>query len=194
MITAIEGILENRNVDSITLKVGAISLAIIVPGSTLSQLNTEGTTIKLYTHLHLRDDNISLYGFSSKGELTIFQRLITVSGVGPRLACALLSTLNPEQIVSSIIGNNPDFLSQTPGVGKKLAARIVLELKGKIEKEWQGDLIPALIPENADVITALTGLGYSIKEATQAISNLPDSHDINVEERIRLALQRLASK
>jgi holliday junction DNA helicase RuvA len=194
VITAIEGILENKGTDSLTLKVGAISLAIIVPGSTLNQLASIGTSVKLHTHLHFREDTIALYGFVSRGELTVFQKLITVSGVGPRLACAILSTLNPEQIVSAIVGNNSDILSQSPGVGKKLAARIALELKGKIEKEWQGDLVSAILPGNADVITALTSLGYSIKEATQAVSSLPDSDELNIEDKIRMALQRLASK
>ena len=194
MITAIEGILEYRNVDSITIKVGAISLSVVIPSSTLNQLTTIGAKIKLHTHLHFREDNISLYGFLTKGELAIFQKLITVSGVGPRLACALLSTFNPDKIVSAIITGNADFLSQATGVGKKLAARIVLELKGKLEKEWQGDFMPIMIQENSDVITALTGLGYSVKEATHAVAELPDISDLSIEEKIRLALQELALK
>jgi Holliday junction DNA helicase RuvA len=124
--------------------------------------------------------------------LGLFKNLITVSGIGPRIALAVLSTLNPEQLISAIEGGNIDLLSQVPGIGKKTAGRIVLELKGKLEKEWGGVIAPSLKQEDADVVAALTSLGYSLREATQAVAAVSDSKEISLEDRVKLALQQLA--
>ena len=193
MIVAVEGILENRDIDSIVIKVGALSLSIHIPGSTLSQLGNVGDKVYLHTHLYLREDNVALYGFASAKELTLFQNLISVSGIGPRAALGLLSTLDPDRLISTIVNSNIDLLSQVPGIGKKMAGRLILELKGKLEKELKGEIAPAMIQENADVVAALTSLGYSLKEATEAISSLSDYQGLNLEERVKLALKRLAS-
>jgi len=141
----------------------------------------------------MREDNVALYGFASGEESALFQNLISVSGIGPKAALGLLSTLNPEQLASAIVSGNVDLLSQAPGLGKKMAGRIVLELKGKLESEWEGAVVPVLAQEDADVVAALTSLGYSLKEATQAVSSLPDSPEVDLEERVRLALQQLAT-
>lgn len=190
MIATLEGILEYRGDDSIIINVGGIGFLVYVPGSTLSQLGAVKGRISLYTHLHVREDNISLYGFASKEELALFKNLISVSGVGSKVALALLSTLSPEQIVRAITSGDIDLVSQTPGIGRKLASRLVVELKGRLEKEWQEVSLP-LAPESADVIAALTGLGYSVTEATRAISKLPDSKGLSLEDKIKLALQQM---
>jgi len=192
MIVALEGILESRGNNSVVVKVGPLSLNVAVPNSTLVQLGNVGDKVYLNTHLYLREDNIAIYGFSSAEELGLFQSLITVSGIGPRMALAVLSVLNSEQLISAIEGGNVDLLSQVPGIGKKTAGRIVLELKGKIEKEWGSVIAPSLQQEDADVVAALTGLGYSLREATQAASALSDSKGLDLEEKVKLALQRLA--
>ena len=191
MIATLEGTLEYRGADSVIINVGGIGFRAYVPSSTLSQLGTIGDKVSLYTHLHVKEDNISLYGFASSEELALFKNLISVSGIGPKAALALLSALNPEQLAIAITSSNVDLISQVPGVGKKMASRLVIELKGKIEKEWKGAALP-LAPENTDAITALTSLGYSLREATQAISNLPDSTELSLEEKVRMALQQLA--
>ena len=192
MIVALEGILESRGNNSVEVKVGPLSLSVAVPNSTLVQLGNVGDKVHLHTHLYLREDNIAIYGFSSAEELGLFQSLITVSGIGPRMALGVLSVLNPEQLISAIEGGNVDLLSQVPGIGKKTAGRVVLELKGKIAKEWGSVIAPSLQQEDADVVAALTGLGYSLKEATQAASALSDSKGLDLEEKVKLALQRLA--
>jgi Holliday junction DNA helicase RuvA len=193
MIATLEGILEYRGDDSIIINVGGIGFRVYVPSSTLSQLGTVKGKVFLYTHLHVREDNISLYGFASSEELALFKNLISVSGIGAKLALALLSAFNPEQLVMAIIGGDIDLLSQTPGIGKKIANRLVVELKGKLEKEWKEVALP-LAPESADVIAALTGLGYSVAEATKAISKLSDSGELSLEEKIKMALQQMASR
>ncbi len=194
MIVAIEGTLVSKGANAIIVKAGPVSLTLNVPGSTLSRLGPAGSEVTLHTHLHVREDNISLYGFSSRQEMILFEQLITVSGIGPKVALSLLTTLSTEQMVSAIISGNADLLSQVPGIGKKTAGRIVLELKGKLEKGWEGEIIPSFGQADADAVAALTGLGYSIREATQALSNIPQTEDISLEEKVRLALQKLAKR
>jgi len=194
MIVALEGILDSRGIDSAVVKVGPLSLLVYVPGSTLSRLGTVGDKVHLHTHLYVREDNISFYGFASADELALFQNLISVSGIGPKAALAFLSTLNVDQLASAIVSGNVDLLTQVPGIGKKMAGRVVLELKGKLEKGWAGAVTPALTPDDADVVAALTTLGYSLKEATQAVAGLPNAEELDLEEKVRLALRQLAAK
>jgi Holliday junction DNA helicase RuvA len=192
MIVALEGILESRGIDSAVVKVGPLSLQVHVPSSTSSLLGTVGDKVRLHTHLYLREDNVAIYGFASADELALFQNLISVSGIGPKAALAFLSTLNVTQLASAIISGNVDLLTQVPGIGRKIAGRVVLELKGKLEKGWEGAITPALTREDADVVTALTSLGYSLKEATLAVSNLPASQDMDLEEKVKLALSQIS--
>jgi Holliday junction DNA helicase RuvA len=193
MIATLEGTLEYRGNDSVIINVGGIGFRVYVSRSTSSQLGAVKGRVSLYTHLHVRDDDISLYGFSSSDELALFRSLISVTGIGAKLALTVLSALNPEQLVMAITSGDIDLLSQAPGVGKKMASRLVVELRGKLEKEWKEVALP-LAPENADVIAALTGLGYSVAEATRAISRLPDARGLSLEGKIRVALQQLAER
>jgi Holliday junction DNA helicase RuvA len=193
MIATLEGILEYRGNDSVIINVGGIGFQVYVSGSTSSQLGTLKDKVFLYTHLHLREDNVSLYGFASSEELALFKNLISVSGVGPKLALALLSALSPEQLVAAITSGNIDFLSQAPGMGRKMASRLVVELRGKLEREWKEVALP-LAPESTDVIAALTSLGYSVAEATEAVSKIPGSEELNLEEKIKMALQQVARR
>src|SRR4030066_1691596 len=192
MIVAVEGILENRGLDSAGVKVGPLSLLVYVPGSTLGRLGAVGDKVHLHTHLYVREDNISIYGFASADELALFQNLISVSGIGPKAGLAFLSMLSVAQLASAIISGNVDLLTQVPGIGKKIAGRVVLELKGKLEKGWEGAVTPAFTREDADGVTALTSLGYSLKEATMAVANLPASQDMDLEEKVKLALSQIA--
>ena len=193
MIATLEGILEYRGSDSIIINVGGIGFQVYIPALTLSQLGATGTKVSLYTYLRVTNDNISLYGFASAEELTLFKNLISVSGVGPKTALALLSALTPEQLVMAITGSSVDLISQVPGIGKKTADRLVVELRGKLEKEWKGVILP-LASEDTDAIAALTSLGYSLREATQTISNLSNSSELSLEEKVRMALQQLTSR
>jgi Holliday junction DNA helicase RuvA len=191
MIATLEGILEDRGADSVIINVGGMGFLVYVPSSTLGQLGAVKDKVFLYTHLHVRQDNIFLCGFASSEELALFKNLISVSGIGTKLALALLSAWNPERLVVAITSGDIDLLSQTPGIGKKMASRLVVELKGKLEKEWKEVALP-LAAENTDIIAALTGLGYSVTEATKAVSRLPDSEGLILEEKIRMALQQMA--
>jgi Holliday junction DNA helicase RuvA len=192
MIVAVEGILVGRGADSAVVKVGSLSLEVRVPISTLDRLGAISEKVYLHTHLYLREDNIAIYGFASAEESGLFKHLISVSGIGPKAALGLLSMFSPDQLVSAVINGNVDLISQGPGIGKKTAGRIVLELKGKLEKGWVDDMAPALMQEDADVVAALTGLGYSLREASQAVSSLAASKEMDLEQKVRMALQQLA--
>ena len=194
MIVALDGILENRSTDSIVVRIGSVSFQVNVPNATAGRLGTVGDKVHLHTYLYLKDDIVALYGFSSPEELGLFKSFISVSGIGPKAALALLSTFSPDQLVSAITNSNVELVSQVPGIGKKTAGRIVLELKGKFTKGMVETIVPELQKQDADVVAALTSLGYSLKEATQAVSSLPTSSDIELAERVRLALQQLAAK
>ncbi len=193
MIAILKGTLEYRGADSVIVNVGGIGFQVYVPGSTLSQLGAINDEVSLYTHLHLREDNVSLYGFASEEELALFRNLISVSGIGPKAALALLSALNPEQLAMAITAGNVDIIRQVPGIGKKTASRLVIELRSKLEKEWKGAALP-LAAEDADAIAALTNLGYSLREATQAVCSLPDSAKLSLEDKVKMALQQLAER
>jgi len=191
MIAAIEGTVELRGADWAIIKVGGISLRVCLPTSNLDQLGAIGERAQLYTHLHWREDNLTLYGFISQPELDLFKMLTSVNGIGPKVALAMLSHLSPEQLALAIASGNIDLLTQIPGVGKKTANRLVLELKSKLEKGWVG-VSSYLTQDNAEMVAALTNLGYSVTEATKAVANLPSSPDLSLEDKIKLALQHLA--
>ena len=193
MIATLEGTLEYRGADSVIINVGGIGFQVYVPLSVFNQASTTGSSILLYTHLHVKEDNLSLYGFASSEELDLFKNLISISGVGPKVALSLLSALGTEQLVMAITAGNTELISQVPGIGKKMASRIVIELESKLEGEWKGTVLP-LATKNTEAIAALTSLGYSLREATQAISSLSDTGTLSLEEKVKLALQQLAER
>ena len=191
MIAGIEGTLESRNADGAIIKVGGVSFQVSAPTSTLSALGAIGEEVHLYTYLYVRDEVVALYGFSSPDELECFRTLIGVSGIGPRAALSMLSAMSPDQLALAIATDNVDLLSQVPGVGKKMASRLALELKGKLDTTWVG--APAATGD-AEVMAALGSLGYSTSEAASAVATLGDCAELATEERLRLALQYLATR
>lgn len=195
MIAAIEGTLEYRGAAGIVVvKVGGFSFQVYVPSSTLGKLGDRGEKVSLYTHLHLRQDNIALYGFARREELELFKVLLGVGGVGPKVALGLISALSAEQLSLAIASGNTELLTQVPGVGNKTASRLVLELKGKLEKSWEGAYPADLNVQNAEIVAALTNLGYSVAEANQALASLPGSPALTLEEKLKRALQYFATK
>ncbi len=194
MIASLSGKVESLGSDWAIINVGGIGFQVYMPTSTLSTLGTIGEEVKLHTHLHLREDNATLYGFTSAEELGLFQTLISVSGLGPKLAVAMLSAMNVEKLTMAIATGSTDLLAEVPGIGKKMANRIILELKEKIGAGWLGVPAAELAQENAEVLAALTSLGYSVTEANRAVATLPPSPDLPLEEKIKLALQSFGSK
>ncbi|MFC1928167.1 Holliday junction branch migration protein RuvA [Chloroflexota bacterium] len=194
MIASLHGTLELLGGDWAIINVNGIGFQVYLPSSTLSTLGTIGKEVHLHTHLILREDGATLYGFSSAEELELFQTLIGVSGLGPRLALAMLSAMNAEQVITAIATGSVDLLTLVPGIGKKMANRIILELKDKIGAGLIAIPAAQLVQENTDVLTALTSLGYSVSEASRAVATLPSSSDLSLEDKVKLALQYFGSK
>jgi Holliday junction DNA helicase RuvA len=192
MIAGLRGKLQAIGNNWAIVDVGGVSFQVHMPASTLSTLGAVGEGVELHTHLNLREDGATLYGFATPGELALFQTLTTVSGVGPKLALAMLSAMSVEKLTMAIASGSAELLAEVPGVGKKMASRLVLELKGKLAA---GGLAPAeLAEENTDVLAALTSLGYSVREATRAIAALPQDQKLSLEEKVKLALQYFGGK
>ena len=191
MIVAVTGVLSAAGGDWVHLTVGGVTLQLYVPASDISALGDIGSQAHLFTHLRMRDDQPVLYGFSTPAALELFLVTQGVSGVGPRLGLALLSGLGAAGLQQAIAEGDVATLSGISGVGRRIAGRIVLELKGKLELE-PGDM--AGIPAggmDGEVVAALTALGYSTAEARRAIANLDRSPEMTVEDYIRQALLQI---
>ncbi len=194
MIASLHGTLESLGSNWAIINVNGVGFQVYMPTSTLSTVGTIGKEVHLHTHLVLREDNATLYGFASTEELELFQTLLGVSGVGPKLALAVLSAMSVEQVSMAIATGSVDLLRIVPGIGKKTAERLILELKDKIRAGLIATPAAQLAQENTDVLAALTSLGYSISEATRAVATLPLSSDLSLEEKVKLALQYFGSK
>ena len=189
MIASLQGRLDSLAADSVIINVGGVGFRVYMPTSALGALGTPGHDVKVYTHLHVREDDLSLYGFATEDELRLFEMLLTVSGIGPKVAMGVLSSAPSETLRAAIGQGNLDALMALPGIGKKTAQRLVLELKGKVDVTGLGD-IGELSPMDEDVMNALINLGYSAAEATRAARSIP-SNVKTVEDRVRIALQYL---
>ncbi len=191
MIASLQGTIEALGGDYAIINVGGVGFRVYMPTSVLSALGKVGEEVKVYTRLRVTDDDISIYGFGSADELMLFETLIRVSGLGPRLALAMLSSLTVEQMTMAIATGSTDLLTTVPGIGKKMADRLVLELKDKVGAGLIATPAAQVAQENTDVLAALTSLGYSVSEASRAVATLPAASDLSVEERVKLALQYL---
>ena len=194
MIASLKGKLESLGSDGAVIDVGGIGFRVYMSTSTLTTLGAIGREVKLYTHLHLREDNATLYGFASTEELELFRVLIGITGLGPRLALAILSAMDIESLTAAIATGNADLLTGIPGIGKKMANRLVLELKDKLGAGWAIAPAAQMAQENADVLAALTSLGYSVSEATRAVASLPREQERSLEDKVKLVLGYLGSK
>jgi Holliday junction DNA helicase RuvA len=190
MIDRLLGKIIARDENSLTVLVGGVGLRVYVPRHILSSLHSD--QIELFTYLAVREDALTLYGFGSETEREIFEALIKVNGVGPRLGIAILSTLTIEHLRDAVGRENAETLTRVPGIGKKTAQKIVLELKDKIGWRLGMEAAPIVSDADADVLDALIALGYSVVEAQSAIQSIPPNSPLEVEERIRLALQYFA--
>src|SRR5437588_6168298 len=194
MIASIHGVLEARRADSAIIRVGGFSLRIFTPSSTLSRLGEPGAEVSLYTHFLVREDGMALYGFTGEEERDAFEKLITISGVGPKIALALLSSMDARTLFKAIADEDQQRLSMVSGVGKKLAAKLVLELKGKLPSLIALGGASALSGSGnvSEALEALMGLGFSAAEAQQALLKLPQDRPMTLEEQITFALRSFA--
>lgn len=192
MIAFVRGQIESRDGAGVVVAVGGVGLRVETPASTLGRIGGPGEAATLFTHLHVREDDLRLFGFATAEDRDFFELLITVSGVGPRNALAMLSALSVDQMRAAIGGGSADLLTAVPGIGKRLASRIVLDLKDKVGPRGSGATAAELtfgVGGDAEVIEALTQVfGYSVQQAAQAVAALGPKAPTDLEDRIKAAL------
>src|SRR2546425_3457449 len=194
MITSIHGILEASRADHVIIRVGGFSVRVFVPVSTLNRLGDTGEEITLQTHFQVREDGMALYGFSNEEERNAFEQLLAVSGVGPKVALALLSVMDAKTLYKAIADEDQQRLALAPGVGKRLAARLILELKGKLPSlaALGGTGVSPSGKLQSEVLEALMGLGYTAAEAQAALGKIPQDRAMTLEDQITFALRSFA--
>ncbi len=194
MFAYIKGTLEIKGNDYVVIDVNGVGYKIFAPLSTIEKLGEIGSKVKVHTHYHVREDNISLYGFYSLEELRMFELLIGVSGVGAKSANAILANVSPSKFALAVITNDVKELTKLPGIGAKSAQRIILELKDKLkteesiaETDFEIQIANSKDSNSSEAVAALQVLGYPVREATKAVSSV-DATNLSVEEIIKKAL------
>jgi Holliday junction DNA helicase RuvA len=189
MIASLHGVINFIGDDHLIVAVGGVGLRVFVPRTVLEDVGGVGRNISLHTHLIVRETELTLYGFESKEDLALFELLLGVNGVGPKVGLAILSTLSPELFKNAVAREEAAVLQRVPGIGKKTAERILFQLRDSLQAVSGGPM-PLVSDVDADVIELLTNLGFSIVEAQTALQNVP--RDVNnVDERLQRALQYL---
>ncbi len=191
MIANLRGRIEAIGKNYLIVGIGGLGFKVYVPTSFLENSEGIGRQVELFTHLHVRENELALYGCGSEDELALFELLLTVSGVGPKVALSMLSTMSPDSLRLAIAQGNAEVLTRVPGIGPKMAKKIVFNLKDKVAVELGPEAVPFLTEADAEVIAALTSLGYSVVEAQAALQSLP-AEEMPIEERVRLALAYFA--
>ncbi len=198
MLAFLQGKLAAVDKEAVTIEVSGLGFQLQVPASTLERLPALGSEIKLHTYLAVREEGLALYGFWGQDELAIFRSLLNVGGVGPKAALGLLSALGSLKLRLAIAQGDVDTLTRAPGIGKKTAQRIVLELRDKLSCEISqfdgGD--KKVFEEEEDAVTALVALGYNESEAGKAVRAVSAEAGgaLQAAQLVRLALKRLAGK
>lgn len=213
MIHSLRGVLQRSSADGVVIDVGGVGYGVRTPLSTLWELERRegglsvGAPIELLVHTQVREDAIELFGFLTELELRLFELLVSVSGIGPRLAQVILSGLAPREVATALAEGDVPRLVRIPGIGKKTAERMVLELRDKITTEFEGELergLPAREKSptadlESDAVSALCSLGYRPKEAQRAVAAAreeqraeQDAAEPTLQELLRLALRRLS--
>lgn len=189
MIGRLHGKLLEKNPPQILIDVSGVGYEVDVPMSTFCNLPEVGGELTLHTHFVVREDAELIYGFATLAERAVFRALIKISGVGPKIALALLSGITVDQLKDAVDRGETGLLTKVPGIGKKTAERLVLELKGKLAGTGAATAAVPTSGARADVAAALIALGYSEREAAAATKKLPE--DCTVNDGLRLALKSL---
>jgi len=187
MIATLRGEITQIEDTALILEVGGVGLRVGVPAPLRARLKV-GEVILLYTHLVVREDALTLYGFETQSERELFNILLGVDGVGPKVALSVLSTMTIDAIQRAVFADEADVLSRVPGVGKKTAQKMALHLKDKLKPMDALAHVAAMSDTDSEVLAALTALGYSVVEAQSAIQSLPKDAPDDTGERLRLAL------
>jgi len=188
MIATLRGEISQIEDNALILEVGGVGLRVFVPAPLRMKLKA-GEAAFLFTHLVVREDALTLYGFESQADRELFNILLGVDGVGPKVALSVLSTMTLDAVQRAVFADEAELLSRVPGVGKKTAQKIALHLKDKLKPTDALAKVAALSDKDSEVLAALTALGYSVVEAQAAIQSIPKDAPGDTEERLRIALQ-----
>lgn len=188
MIATLRGEISQIEDNALILEVGGVGLRVFVPAPLRGRMKA-GEALLLYTHLVVREDALTLYGFESQSDRELFNILLGVDGVGPKVALSVLSSMTLDAVQRAVFAEESELLSRVPGVGKKTAQKMALHLKDKLKPTDALAKVAAMSDTDGEVLAALTALGYSVIEAQTAIQSLPKEASEDVEERLRLALQ-----
>lgn len=187
MIATLRGEVTQIEENALVVEVGGVGLRVFVPATLRTKLKA-GEAVFLYTHLVVREDALTLYGFESQADRELFNILLGVDGVGPKVALSVLSTMTLDAVQRAVFADETELLSRVPGVGKKTAQKMALHLKDKLKPTDALAKVAAMSDTDSEVLAALTALGYSVVEAQTAIQSIPKDAPDDVEERLRLAL------
>ena len=187
MIATLRGEISQIEENALILEVGGVGLRVFVPAPLRTKLKA-GEAAFLFTHLVVREDALTLYGFESQADRELFNILLGVDGVGPKVALSVLSTMTLDAVQRAVFADEADLLSRVPGVGKKTAQKIALHLKDKLKPTDALARVAAMSDKDSEVLAALTALGYSVVEAQAAIQSIPKDAPDDTEERLRIAL------
>ena len=201
MISYIKGELVELTENAIVLDHDGMGFLIMMPASILAKLPAIGSELKVHTYLYVKEDALDLYGFLTKDDLKVFRLLITVSGIGPKGALAILSTMSPDDLRFAVLAGDSKTISKAPGIGSKTAQKLIIELKDKlkIEDVLDGGADGGYEPQSdmgdtavAEAVMALTALGYSSADATRAVRQVDGGADMDSEALLKAALKKLA--
>jgi Holliday junction DNA helicase RuvA len=192
MIYSISGKLALKEVNFAVVEAGGLGLKLFASKGTLEGLPAVGTDVKFFCHLHVREDALDLFGFTTADELEFFEMLISVSGVGPRSALAILDTGPLAELSAAIKENRPDLLTRAAGIGRKTAERVIVELRTKVQSSKSGAVVEKM-QTDSDLVEALMSLGYHRDQARAALAHV-DEKIVGTEARLRAALAVLANK
>jgi len=198
MIAWLKGELLEKQPPSILVNVSGVGYELEAPMSTFYELPAVGETVTLFVHMVVREDAQLLFAFSSKQQRELFRSLIRVNGVGPKVALAILSTLSAQELLQCMVDEDVTQLCKVPGIGKKTAQRLVVEMKDRLEKEFSDVTLEAsatsggVTNERNDAIAALVALGYKNTDAARVVKALASDGDLSSEELIRQALRSLS--
>lgn len=204
MIGYVKGTLEEIEETSVILDVGGMGIRIYISGDFLCQLPSYGSEMKIYTYTNVKEDSFTLYGFRNKDELELFKKLISVSGIGPKGGLSILSVLSADDLRFAIYSGDVKSIAKAPGIGKKTAERVVLELKDKVSLEDNSadtllsqigqapdHIMSEFAGKRKDAIDALTALGYSGSDAARAVKQVNPTEEMSVEEILKASLRYL---
>jgi Holliday junction DNA helicase RuvA len=183
----LQGSIESKRSDALLVDVSGVIYRVGTSTSTLSVVGGTGDAVRLFTYLLVREDMLALYGFATQDELDLFEALISASGVGPKTACAVLSRFQPDQLREAIHQGNAQLFATVPGIGAKTAARLIVDLKGKLPEPVAG--YSGGVTADEDVVAALRSLGYSAAEAMAAAIRVESTSGMTSEERVIAALR-----